>query len=276
MNNPIGVCSWSYQKPLMEVAAEMDRIQVRNVHLALQPFLEGDARHGAAEGGRARGYVEGLIDGGYWNVTAAMLSFSYEDYTTPVTIRKTGGIVPDDKWEANKKLITDAAKLAKRFKTKYLTLHAGYLDEKNPAAVAKFTERVQFLADACAANGLELLLESGQETADDLVKFLKQTKGVGVNFDPANMLLYGMGDPVAAVAKLAPWIKHVHIKDATPSPKPGFEWGNEVPWGDGKVNAKAFLAALEKIGYQGAFAVEREGGNQRTADIALAVQRLRA
>ncbi len=276
MNNPIGVCSWSYQKPLMEVAAEMERIQVRNVHLALQPFLEGDARHGAAEGAQARGHVEGLIDGGYWNVTAAMLSFSYEDYTSPVTIRKTGGIVPDDKWEANKKLIVDAAKLARRFKTKYLTLHAGYLDEKNPAAVAKFTERVQFLADTCAENGLMLLLESGQETADDLVKFLKNTKGVGVNFDPANMLLYGMGDPVAAVAKLAPWIKHVHIKDATPSPKPGFEWGNETPWGDGKVNASAFLAALDKIGYQGAFAVEREGGNSRTADIALAVKRLRA
>ena len=276
MKNPIAVCSWSYQKPLMAVAAEMEKIQVDHVHLALQPFLEGDARHGEAEGAYARGYVEGLIDGGCWKVSAAMLSFSYEDYTTPVTIRRTGGIVPDDKWEANKKLVADAAKLAARFKTKYLTLHAGYLDEKNPDAVKKFVERVQFMADACRANGLELLLETGQETADDLLKFLGQVKGVGVNFDPANMLLYGMGDPVAAVAKLAPWIRHVHIKDATPSPKPGFDWGNETPWGDGKVGAKAFLAALEKIGYTGVVAVEREGGTQRAADIALAVQRLRS
>lgn len=275
MKNPIAVCSWSYQKPLMTVADEMSKIGVKHVHLALQPFLEGDARHGAAEGALTRGYVKGLIDAGTWTVTAAMLSFSYEDYSTPVTIRQTGGIVPDDRWEANKKLITEAAKLAASFKTKFLTLHAGYLDEKNPDAVARFTARVQFLADACAANGLQLLLETGQETADDLVKFLGKVKGVGVNFDPANMLLYGMGDPVAAVAKLAPWIRHVHIKDATPSPKPGFAWGNETPWGDGQVGAKDFLAALEKIGYTGALAVEREGGTQRTADIALAVKRLR-
>ena len=92
----------------------------------------------------------------------------------------------------------------------------------------------------------------------------------------ADLLLYGMGDPVAAVAKLAPWIRHVHIKDALPSKKPGLEWGEETPWGDGKVNAKAFIAALDKAGYTGALAVEREGGNSRTADIALAVQRLRA
>ena len=68
------------------------------------------------------------------------------------------------------------------------------------------------------------------------------------------MLLYGMGDPVAAVAKLAPWIRHVHAKDATPSPQPGVAWGNEVPWGEGRVNAPAFLAALKKAGYAGAIA----------------------
>lgn len=275
MNNPISVCSWSFQKPIRAVADEMEKLGVQHVHLALQPFLEGDARHGAAEGALAKGYVEGLIDAGKWKVSASMLSFSYEDYTTPVTIRKTGGIVPDEHWEANRKLIREAAKLAVQFKTPYLTLHAGYLDEKSPSAVAKFTDRVKFMADVCGENGLKLLLETGQETADDLVRFLGTVKNVWVNFDPANMLLYGMGDPVVAVAKLAPWILHVHAKDALPSPKPGREWGREVPWGEGKVNAKAFLAALEEMGYKGAIAVEREGGSQRAADIALAVSRLK-
>ena len=275
MNNPISVCSWSFQKPIRAVADEMEKLGVQHVHLALQPFLEGDARHGAAEGALAKGYVEGLIDAGKWKVSASMLSFSYEDYTTPVTIRKTGGIVPDEHWEANRKLIREAAKLAVQFKTPYLTLHAGYLDEKSPSAVAKFTDRVKFMADVCGENGLKLLLETGQETADDLVRFLGTVKNVWVNFDPANMLLYGMGDPVAAVAKLAPWILHVHAKDALPSPKPGREWGREVPWGEGKVNAKAFLAALEEMDYKGAIAVEREGGSQRAADIALAVSRLK-
>lgn len=276
MKHPISVCSWSYQKPMREVAAEMGKIGVKHVHLALQPFLEGDARHGAAEGALARGYVEGLIDSGAWIVSASMLSFSYEDYTTPQTIRKTGGIVPDAHWEANKRLVRAAARLAAQFKTAYLTLHAGYLDEKSPSAVATFTDRVKFLADVCGENGLQLLLETGQETADDLVRFLGTVKNVWVNFDPANMLLYGMGDPVAAVAKLAPWIRHVHAKDARPSPNPGVAWGEEAPWGEGKVNAPAFLAALDRAGYTGAIAVEREGGTRRAADIALAVKRLRA
>lgn len=276
MKNPISVCSWSFQKPVLSVADEMEKLGVQHVHLALQPFLEGDARHGAAEGALARGYVEGLVDSGVWTVSASMLSFPYEDYSTPITIRKIGGIVPDEHWEANKKLIRAAARLAAQFKTPYLTLHAGYLDEKSPSAVAKFTDRVKFLADVCGENGLMLLLETGQETADDLVRFLSTVKNVGVNFDPANMLLYGMGDPVAAVAKLAPWIRHVHAKDALPSPKPGLEWGTEVPWGDGRVNVKAFLGALRQIGYTGAISVEREGGTRRVADIALAVSRLRS
>lgn len=274
--NPVAVCSWSYQKPLRAVAEEMRRIGVRHVHLALQPFLEGDARHGAAEGALARGYVEGLIDGGAWTVTAAMLSFPYEDYTTPATIRKTGGIVPDAHWAANRARIRAAARLAAQFKAPYLTLHAGYLDATRPSAVATFTDRVKFLADVCGENGLRLLLETGQETADHLVRFLSSVKGVGVNFDPANMLLYGMGDPVAAVAKLAPWIRHVHAKDALPSPQPGVVWGREVPWGDGRVDAPAFLAALARAGYAGALAVEREDGARRADDIALAVRRLRA
>lgn len=276
MKHPVAVCSWSYQKPLREVADEMRALGVRHIHLALQPFLEGDARHGKAEGAAALGFVEGLIDAGAWVVTASMLSFSYEDYTTPATIRATGGVGPDAHWEANKKLIRSAVALTKRFRTPYLTLHAGYLDEKNPAAVAKFTERVKFLADVCGENGVRLLLETGQERAVDLARFLGTVKNVGVNFDPANMLLYGMGDPIAAVARLAPWIQHVHVKDALPSPQPGVAWGEEVPWGEGKVGAAAFLAALDKAGYRGALAVEREGGMSRAADIALAVRRLRA
>ena len=270
MKNAISVCSWSFQKPIRAVAEAMRTMGVKQVHLALQPFLEGDARHGAAEGAQARGYVEGLIDGGAWTLSAAMLSFSYEDYTTPATIRKTGGIVPDEHWAANRTLIRAAAKLAAQFRAPYLTLHAGYLDERSPSAVATFTDRVKYLADVCGENGLQLLLETGQETADDLVRFLGTVKGVGVNFDPANMLLYGMG------AKLAPWIRHVHAKDATPSPQPGVAWGNEVPWGEGRVNAPAFLAALKKAGYAGAIAVERESGTDRMADIALAVRRLAA
>jgi len=200
----LGVCSWSFRMPLDRVAEEMRKLNLHRIHLALQPFLEGDARHGAAEGAEARRKVEERLASGEWKLSATMLSFSYEDYSTLETIRKTGGIVPDAHWEANKKLIRAAAKLSAELKAPYLTLHAGFLDESNPKAFKTYVERVQFIADACGEAGVKLLLESGQETAADLVKFLGHVKGVGVNFDPANMILYGKGNPVEAIPLLAP------------------------------------------------------------------------
>ena len=272
----LGVCSWSFRMPLDQVAEEMRKLNLHRIHLALQPFLEGDARHGAAEGAEARRKVEERLSSGEWKLSATMLSFSYEDYSTLETIRKTGGIVPDAHWEANKKLIRAAAKLSAELKAPYLTLHAGFLDESNAKAFKTYVERVQFIADACGEVGVKLLLESGQETATDLVKFLGHVKGVGVNFDPANMILYGKGNPVEAIPLLAPWIQHIHVKDAKFTQTPG-TWGEEVVWGDGAVNPPAFFAALSKAGYAGAFAIEREVGDSaaRAADIATAARRFR-
>ena len=82
-------------------------------------------------------------------------------------------------------------------------------------------------------------------------------------------------DPVRAVGVLAPWIRHLHIKDAIHPAKPG-EWGQEVPWGEGQVDAPAFLKALDEIGFNGYAAVEREAGDDRAGDIARAIERLRA
>ena len=269
----LGVCSWSYQKPLDQVAAEMKKIGLKRIHLALQPFLEGGSRHGAAEDAAALERVKARLASGEWILSAAMIGFPQEDYSTLETIRRTGGVVPDDAWEANKKIVVAGAKLAAELKAPVLTLHAGFLDESDPVALKKYTERVKFIAETCAAAGVPVAFETGQETADDFAKFLPTVPGVGVNFDPANMILYGKGNPVAAVAKLAPWIRHVHIKDAVQTKTPG-TWGAEVPWGDGEVNAPAFIAALRAAGYTGGFAIEREGGNDRTGDIALAARRL--
>ena len=130
-SSAVVVVRWPNSHSLQTEA--MRTMGVKQVHLALQPFLEGDARHGAAEGAQARGYVEGLIDGGAWTLSAAMLSFSYEDYTTPATIRKTGGIVPDEHWAANRTLIRAAAKLAAQFRAPYLTLHGRPLSPQTSA-----------------------------------------------------------------------------------------------------------------------------------------------
>ena len=122
-----------------------------------------------------------------------------------------------------------------------------------------------------------LLLETGQESAKDLRHFLETLDhpSVGVNFDPANMILYDKGDPIEAVRVLSPWIRHLHVKDAIRTKQPG-TWGAEVPWGDGQVGVERFLDVLDEVGFDGAMAIEREAGDNRFGDIKLAIERLTA
>ena len=269
----VGVCSWSFRKPLREVAAEMDRMGVKGVHLALGPFIHPDGRHGDAEEAGTLEFVKEQVKSGRWRLMSTMIGTVGEDYSTLETIRRTGGIVPDEHWEENKAIVTAGAKLTRELGAKYMSTHAGFLDEGDPAAYAKFVERVKWMRDECRRYGVKLILESGQETADDLAKFMSEVPGLGINFDPANMVLYGKGDPREAVAKLAPWIRQVHVKDAIFAEKPG-TWGEEVPWGDGVVGGRSFVTALENLGFEGNYVIEREGGDRRVEDISLAAERL--
>ena len=106
-------------------------------------------------------------------------------------------------------------------------------------------------------------METGQETAALLRRTLDELKmsSLRVNFDPANMILYDMGNPIEAIEILGPDIAHVHAKDANP-PHASGEWGAEVPLGDGSVGMAEFVAALERAGYCGPLVVEREVGDQ--------------
>ena len=87
-----------------------------------------------------------------------------------------------------------------------------------------------------------------------------------MNFDPANMILYDKGDPVAALRTLGPWVKQCHLKDANRTKTPG-TWGEEVRLGTGQVDWRAFFRALDAAGFKGDLCIEREAGNQRVADI---------
>ena len=269
----VGVCSWSWRLPMKEVAAEMDKAGVKGIHLALGPFIAPDKRHGAAEDAATLMFVKAKIATGEWKLMSTMVGTVGEDYSTLETIRKTGGIVPDEHWEANKKIVTAGAKLTQELGCKYMSTHAGFLDESDPAALAKYVERVSWMRDECAKYGVTLILESGQETAEDLAKFMRKVRGIGINFDPANMILYDKGRPMAALRTLRPWIRQIHVKDAKRTKTPG-TWGEEVRWGDGEVGGKAFIAALEQGGFSGNYVVEREAGNDRPGDIRHAVDSL--
>jgi sugar phosphate isomerase/epimerase len=85
------------------------------------------------------------------------------------------------------------------------------------------------------------------------------------------MILYGSGDPIQSLRQLAPHVRQVHLKDATPAAIRG-EWGSEVPLGEGRVDWAAFFQLLDEIGYAGALLIEREAGEDRVADVRAAAQ----
>lgn len=261
---PVAICSWSLRSDVAGVADAMRQLGIDHVNLALKPALrEGGDEYLAA----VRRQV--------WTITAMTIGFPQEDYTTLESIRATGGIVPDEHWPENRQAVVRAAEITAGFGVRYLTLHAGFLESDEAAYARKVHDRLRWLADAAAGQGLGLLLETGQETAECLRTLLEELNhpALGVNFDPANMILYGKGDPVAAVQTLGPWIKHVHVKDAVRTRQPG-TWGTEVPWGEGEVGSREFLTALKEIGFVGALAIEREAGNDRLGDMKLAAERL--
>ena len=263
-NWPIGVCSWSLKTDVAGAADAMSQLGIDHVNLSLRPAL----------GENGTEYLE-AVRRQDWTISNMTIGFPQEDYSSLETIRATGGIVPDERWEANREAFLQAVAITADFGVPYLSTHVGFIDESHPQQADKLRDRLLHLADAAGAKDIMLLMETGQETAECLREFIEgmNHSAIGVNLDPANMILYDMGDPVQAVSLLAPWIKHIHIKDAIRTKQPGV-WGTEVPWGEGEVRDGAFLKTLREVGFTGALAVEREAGDDRIGDVQLAVQRL--
>jgi len=265
-NWPVGICNWSLQTDVAGTAEALKKLGLEHVHLAVRPALQENGKE----------YLE-AVQQQNWTITSTMIDFPQEDYSTLESIKATGGIGPDEYWEQSRELFTGAAEVTVKLGVKYLSMHAGFIDESNPSYAKKFYDRIRLLADVAKDNNILLLLETGQETAEELRAFIEKLDhpAIGVNFDPANVILYDKGDPIEAVRTLAPWIKHIHIKDAIRTKEPG-TWGEEVPWGDGQVGPETFLNTLKEIGYEGALAIEREAGDDRFGDIKVAVERLSA
>lgn len=263
---PVSVCSWSFQQGIEDVAAAMQALDIGHVNLAVLPALQPD--------GRA---YRDFIQQQSWTISSTMINFPCEDYSTLESIKVTGGLTPDEHWDENRRLALGAIDLTAELGAEYLLMHFGFIDHSDAAYVQKFYDRTQLLADAAANKGVKFVMETGQETATELKQFLEEMNhpALCVNFDPANMILYDKGAPVEAIRMLAPWIRHVHIKDATYTQTPG-TWGAEVPWGTGEVGTEAFLETLGEIGFQGAVAIEREAGDDRLGDIRIAAEALSA
>ena len=242
------------------LVAHLREIGIPRVQLALDPLRENPD---------AWGKTAVLLDAEGIEIVSGMFGTIGEDYSSLDAIRESGGVVPDEHWEANWANIQAVASIAAGLGLKIVTFHAGFLPhEESDPGFAKLLGRITQIADVFDANSIELGFETGQETADTLRLFLEKLDrpSVGVNFDPANMLLYDKGDPINALETLAPFLKQCHIKDATQTKEPG-TWGAEVTVGTGEVDWQAFFATLAKLGYEGDCCIEREADDQRVADI---------
>jgi L-ribulose-5-phosphate 3-epimerase len=261
---PIGVCVWSMHNNLDLMGQLRRETNLTHINLGLWPAIDG-----TDDGFLPRVKRE------KWDIGATVINFPQEDYSTLEAIKATGGIVMDNYWDANKQRVLQALDITAAMGVKYLLFHFGFFDHKDAKAAQRFKDKARTLADAAAKRKVHLLMETGQETANDLQALLQELKhpALFVNLDPGNMILYNKGNPVEAVKTLGPWIRQVHAKDALRTKVPG-TWGQEMPWGEGEVGTDAFLKALQQVEFKGVLAIEREAGENRYGDIKSGVERL--
>lgn len=210
-------------------------------------------------------------------VTVVFAGFEDDDYSTVENVKKTVGLVPVDRRARRLKEVLEISDFAHRLGVEAIGMHLGFVppDHRDPqfAAVVEITRQV---CDHCAGNGQRFHLETGQETAAELRHFIEAVGrgNLAVNFDPANMILYGAGDPIAALDVVGAWVKSVHCKDASYQRQPGQPWYEDAPLGQGDVGMEAFLRQLHALGYEGPLTIEREYSPDQAGDLEAALRLL--
>lgn len=194
-------------------------------------------------------------------LTAVFGGFDGESYADIPTVGRTIGLVPAATRQERLQEMFEISDFTKKMGCDTVALHIGVVphehDHPERPGIIEVTRQ---LCQHCQDNGQFLHLETGQETAEDLIAFIEDVgyDNLKINFDPANMILYGMGEPLETLRKLAKYVRSVHCKDGKWSDQPGITWGQEVPLGEGDVNIKAYLQTLKDIGYTGPLTIERE------------------
>jgi len=186
---------------------------------------------------------------------------------------ETLGIVPVAYRAHRVKELIQCARFAKILGVKDMCTHVGFIPE-NPREplYAETVAAIRHLAREYKALGIRFNMETGQETALTLLRVIEDVDmdNLGLNFDPANLILYGKSNPIDALAMVGKYVNGVHAKDGN-YPTTGMGLGQETPLGEGSVNVPAFIAKLKEIGYDGPVTIEREiEGDCQKEDVAAA------
>lgn len=218
---------------------------------------------------KALGFTITAVIGGWWDVGSSEWNFT----AGPQTL----GIVPVEFRAPRIEILVNYAAFAKKIGTTDVATHLGFIPE-NPStdAYISFIHSLKYMLSKFKALGVNLLCETGQETPVTLLRTIQDTgyDNIFLNYDPANLLMYGKANPVDGLDIVGQYVRGVHGKDGC-YPSDGRALGAEMPMGKGRVNFPAFLTKLHAKGYDGAITIEREiEGDQQIADVMAAKQML--
>ncbi|MDR7814575.1 sugar phosphate isomerase/epimerase family protein [Lacrimispora sp.] len=189
----------------------------------------------------------------------------------------TLGLVPEAFRFERMKMLEKGIDFAAMIHVRDVATHVGYMPENpyDPHYQGVLT-CLKALVKQCKKNQQNFLFETGQETPVTLKRAIQDIErdtgkgNVGINLDPANLIMYGKANPVDALEVFGEYVMGIHGKDGK-YPTDGHMLGEEVPLGEGKVNYPAFVAKLKEIGYAGDITIEREiSGEEQKKDILMA------
>jgi len=187
-------------------------------------------------------------------------------YEGPITL----GIVPPDYRYHRICELMRGSDFAKKLGVKKMATHLGFLPETpTDPNFMPVLSAIRHIAKHCKENGQSFIFETGQETPVTLLRFIEESgcDNVGINLDPANLILYGKANPVDALSVFGKYVMEVHAKDGD-YPTDSKSLGKERKIGEGRVNFPALVAKLREVGFDGALIIEREiKGDQQTIDI---------
>jgi sugar phosphate isomerase/epimerase len=220
-----------------------------------------------------------------FTIVTVFAGYNGESYADIPTVERTVGWIPPGTRAEREQRTYQISDFAATLGVGSIALHVGFVPEdQSDANYVAVRDMVRRVADYAARNNQTFALETGQEPAPILLKFFQDVDrpNLRINFDPANLILYGSGEPIEALGLLAKHVVTVHCKDGNWPPKdtPG-ALGAEMALGQGSVGIDRFVATLKEIGYRGPLTIEREIEDQdrKLQDIRMAIgllERLRA
>jgi L-ribulose-5-phosphate 3-epimerase UlaE len=268
--NEIAVMFWAGKNPA-ETLGELTAMGIQRGQVGLPGDFD------IAEAGA---WKQALTNANF-HVYTVFAAYTGESYADIPTVRRTVGFVPQNTREVRERRTEEASRFAQAIGVGSIATHIGCIPEdRNDADYLNIVELVRRICDYAGRFGQKFALETGQEPAAALKLFLDDVNrpNLGINFDPANMILYGTGDPIEALGILGPRVASVHCKDGDWPPEGDPDaLGEEKALGEGSVDFPAFLRKLQEIGYTGPLAIEREASDseRRLQDIRSGIQLLR-